>query len=84
MRLAPSEIIRARQATGKIICLPSTGVARRAGAIGGRPRTILSALVSALTTVAATARARTDANLIMFFVFGERRDLNKTKKLKES
>jgi hypothetical protein len=49
-------------------CLRATGVPRRAGAKGGRPRAILSALVSALTTVAATATARTDANFIMFFV----------------
>lgn len=49
-------------------CLRATGVPRRAGAKGGRPRAILSALVSALTTVAATARARTDANFILFFV----------------
>jgi hypothetical protein len=78
VRLAPSGELE-RFELKRLVRLRATGVPRRAGANGGRPRASLSALVSALTTVAATARARTDVNFIMFCSFGLRgmRDLDR-------
>jgi hypothetical protein len=45
---------------------PKDGVPRLAGPLGGRPRAMRWALVSAETTVAAAARAKTYVNFIVF------------------
>jgi hypothetical protein len=74
---------------GEILYLRATGVLRRAGALGGRPRANLSPLVSALTTIAAAMRVRTDANFIMLFVSRRVREVRcswtrRQRELKES